>query len=125
MRFPLIGRWEDAQTGIVLVGRLHEAESYIQRFRGLQFARSLDPDCGLLLRNCRSVHTLCMRFSIDLFFLSADWEIHEVWTDVKPWRIVIPRPKQIAHVIELAAGHDRNITTGMKTRFTANDYVSQ
>jgi uncharacterized membrane protein (UPF0127 family) len=121
MRFPLIGRWEDAQTGHVLIEQLHEAESFIQRFRGLQFTRPLDPDCGLLLRKCRSVHTLCMRFSIDLFFLSADGEILEVWTDVKPWRIVIPRTKQIAHVIELAAGYDRHIPTGMKTRFTNDD----
>jgi uncharacterized protein len=116
MRFPLRGRWEDIETKEVLVERLYAAETFWQRFRGLQFARSLDADSGLLLRNCRSVHTMWMRFSIDLIFLSDDLQILETHVGVKPWRVVIPQAKGVAHVIEVTAGTQRSLSEGKRTR---------
>ncbi len=118
MRFPLLGSWEDAETGVVLIERLFVARTFWQRFRGLQFARPLERDCGLLLRNCRSVHTMSMRFAIDLVFLSDDLEVLEVQTDVQPWRIALPKEKRAAHLIEVTAGQHRHLSKGMKTRLT-------
>ncbi|QDS91721.1 hypothetical protein FF011L_04540 [Roseimaritima multifibrata] len=121
MKFSPLGRWEDAATGDVLLDQLLVANTFWQRLRGLQFAPTLNPDCGLLLRNCRSVHTMWMRFSIDLFFLSEDLEVVEVRRGVKPWRMVIPKSKQVAHVIEVTAGHHSHLTVGNKTRFQSFD----
>ena len=116
MRFPLLGQWEDAETGDVLLERLYVADTFLQRFRGLQLARPLAPDSGLLLRDCRSVHTMWMRFSIDLFFLSEDWQILESRIGVKPWRVVVPRTKGVSHVIEVASGHPRDLQIKTTTR---------
>lgn len=118
MRFPLAGKLEDAETGEVLIDRLYAAESFWQRLVGLQFARPLEPDSGLLLRHCRSVHTMCMRFSIDLLFLGADFTILEVRRGVPPWRIVIPRAKAVKHVVELVSGRHVNILEQQKTKLT-------
>ena len=71
MRFPLLGRWEDTETGEVLVERLLVAKTFWHRFVGLQFASPLAADCGLLLRGSRSIHTFWMRFAIDVIFLSV------------------------------------------------------
>lgn len=116
MRFPLLGRWEDAETGDVLIERLFVAETFWQRFRGLQFARPLESDSGLLLRNCRSVHTMWMRFPIDLFFLTEDFRILETRVGVKPWRMVVPKSKDVAHVIETSSGRQINLERGESTR---------
>jgi len=119
MRFPLRGRWEDADTGNVLVERLCVADTFWQRFVGLQLARPMAPDSGLLLVKCRSVHTFWMRFTIDVVLLSRDLDILELRTDVSPWRIVMPRAKHVAHIVELTAGHSRNFFVGQKTRVSA------
>jgi len=116
MRFPVLGRWEDAETGEVLLEHLHVAGNFWQRFRGLQFAPPLEPECGLLLRNCRSVHTMWMRFSIDLIFLSEDLQILETRIGVKPWRVVIPNGKGVAHVIEVVARNQTHLAEGTRTR---------
>ena len=116
MRFPLLGRWEDTETGEVLAGRLLVAKTFWQRFAGLQFASPLAADCGLLLRGCRSIHTFWMRFAIDVIFLNDEMEVLEVRTGVAPWRTVIPRAKNVAHVIELTAGDTRCILVGRRTR---------
>jgi len=116
MQFPLAGRLEDAETGEVLIDRLYAAESFWQRFRGLQLMPELEPDTGLLLRKCRSVHTMWMRFSIDLYFLSEDFRIMEARVGVKPWRVVMPRAKSVAHVIEVASRNQEPWIEGKQTR---------
>ncbi len=63
--------------------------------------RELDQQAGLLLTNCRSIHTLWMRFSIDVVFLNARWEVLEVHRNVRPWRICKPSAKTVAFTIEL------------------------
>jgi uncharacterized membrane protein (UPF0127 family) len=116
MRFPVLGRWEDAETGEVLLERLFVAGNFWQRFRGLQLASPLEPQCGLMLHNCRSVHTMWMRFSIDLIFLSQDFQILETRLGVKPWRVVTPKAQGVRHVIEVVAGQHKNWPEGRRTR---------
>ena len=36
---------------------------------------------------CAMVHTLGMRFSLDVVFLTADWSVLAVRHAVKPWRM--------------------------------------
>ncbi|MFG0267935.1 MAG: DUF192 domain-containing protein [Rhodopirellula sp. JB055] len=100
------------------------AETFWQRLRGLQFSRPLEPGSGLLLRNCSSVHTMWMRFPLDLFFLNEDWEVLEVRRDVKPWRVVVPKAKDGAHVIEVAAGWQVRGEKGVSTQLMPDDPCS-
>jgi len=48
-------------------------------------------DGALLLPRTRSIHTIGMRFPIDVAFCDDDLTVLRVLT-VPPWRVVLPRP---------------------------------
>ena len=116
MRFPLLGSWEDVDSERILVARLYVAETFWQRFLGLQGLPPLELDCGLLLRNCSSIHTMWMRFAIDVFFLDSDFRVVERHRDVRPWRFVVPKIRGVKHVVEVASGIERPVQPGQRTR---------
>jgi hypothetical protein len=70
------------------------AESLAARLVGLAFVPGLPDGRALLLPRCRSVHTVAMRFPIDIAFLTwppaPDCEIMAVEVGVPPLRIVAP-----------------------------------
>ncbi|MBI5033374.1 MAG: DUF192 domain-containing protein [Chloroflexi bacterium] len=73
------------------------------RMRGLIGRASLQPNEGLLLLGTKGIHTIGMRFPIDVLFLNADgWVIHSIH-GLKPFRLS-PYVKNATMVIELAAG---------------------
>ncbi|MGH9128727.1 MAG: DUF192 domain-containing protein [Acidimicrobiales bacterium] len=83
-----------------VLATLEVATSMWQRTRGL-----LGRDCidgALLLRHTRSVHTLGMRFAIDVAYCDADLVVRSVATMV-PWRVGLPRPRSRC-VLEASAG---------------------
>ena len=116
-------RWTDSNSGDVLLNKLRTANSFLQRLAGLQFAKPLEPDGGLLLRHCRSVHTFCLRFSIDVAFLSRDFEVLELRLNVRPWRLVVPKSKGVEHVIEVTAGYSRKWFVGQQTQIIPTDWT--
>lgn len=90
-------------TGRCIARRVHMACSFRSRCVGLLCRRSMPEDEGLLLMPGSSVHTLGMRFNIDVVFLNRQMRILAMAENVTPWRIVIA-PKGTARVLELAAG---------------------
>ncbi|GAA3968919.1 DUF192 domain-containing protein [Allohahella marinimesophila] len=86
-------------------GRIVEAliaASFLQRLRGLLGRKRLDVRQGLLLEECNAVHTIGMRFAIDVIFLSADFRILAMHSHVGAFRF--RRCPKAAHTLELAAG---------------------
>ncbi|MFI2616004.1 DUF192 domain-containing protein [Streptomyces sp. NPDC018584] len=57
---------------------------------------------ALLLTPARGVHTVGMRFAVDVAYLDREWRVLSVRT-MPPGRIGVPRPRA-RHVIEAAAG---------------------
>lgn len=57
------------------------------RLRGLMGRRSLPGDEGLVIRPCESIHTLWMRFPIDVVFADPKKRVVRVYPNVKPWRL--------------------------------------
>ncbi len=112
MRLPLIGKWVEQSNGTLLVQELYEAKTYFQRMVGLQFQPSWDENHGLLFKNCRAVHTMWMRFPLDVFFLDQQFQVVEFQLGIRPWRFVVARESHARHTIELASGPERNICLG-------------
>ena len=83
-----------------VLASLEVADDRRTRRRGL-LGRD-DVDGALLIRPCRSVHTVGMRFPIDVAFCSADLEVLGVCT-MRRWRVGAPRVRARA-VIEAQAG---------------------
>ena len=63
------------------------AGSPVARLLGLAGLRTIPPRAALLLPRTRSVHTLGMRFALDLLWLGPDGEVVRVDRDVRPWRL--------------------------------------
>ena len=86
-----------------VLAALDVADSFGARFRGL---RGRDGVEGALSRPCRSVHTLGMRFPIDVAFCrQQDDETFVVLSvvEMRRWRLGRPRPRATC-VIEAEAG---------------------
>lgn len=78
------------------------AGTFLERARGLGFRRDMPADEALLIPRCRSVHTLTMRFALDLVWLDADGEVVRVDRGVRPGRLRWCRTARA--VIECRAG---------------------
>jgi uncharacterized protein len=64
------------------------AESRLSRLLGLALLRRERAGPGLLIPGCRSIHTIGMRFPIDLIFLDATGSVLELHRGVPPGRFI-------------------------------------
>lgn len=73
-----------------------------ERRHGLLGQDSLDVSAAVVLSPCWSIHTMFMRFPIDVVFVDRDGRAVRIVRELAPWRIAVaPR----AHAaIELPAG---------------------
>jgi uncharacterized protein len=83
--------------------RVRLATSFSSRCIGLLRNGSLSVQDGLLLSPARSIHTLGMRFVIDVVFLSRRMQVLGLAPSVQPWRFR-RAPRGTLRVLELAAG---------------------
>ncbi len=84
--------------GLTLV----RAATPLARLRGLAGLWSIDARVGLELPRTRSVHTLGMRFALDLIWLDREGAVVRVDQDVPPRRLRACRAAR--SVVEVAAG---------------------
>lgn len=102
-------------TGDVVLEHIEIAETFWQRFWGLQFRSELSTDTGLMLSPCSSLHTCFMRFPIDVIMLGRDDAVIGLRRDVLPWRVVLCEPGT-CKVIETRVGAVE-LPTGTRLRF--------
>ena len=88
------------------------AYSLTARWLALSRERSLPTRAGLLLTPARGIHTVGMRFAVDVVFLSGQMRVLGLASRVRPWRVLLA-PRGTARVLELAAG--QIAATGLKT----------
>jgi uncharacterized membrane protein (UPF0127 family) len=72
-----------------LATQLSIAETHWSRFRGLMGAGTGDfpPGQGLWIVPSHGVHTLGMRFSIDVAYLDSNHVVVHIESGLKPWRV--------------------------------------
>ncbi|NJN95962.1 MAG: DUF192 domain-containing protein [Anaerolineales bacterium] len=87
----------------LLVGQGREANNFWLRLRGLLGVAGLQPGEGLILVGEKSIHTLFMKFSIDVVY--ADKHLKVIRTDINmtPYRLG-PLVLQSAYVVEMPVG---------------------
>ena len=89
-------------------------ETNVERTRGLLGRDALDPTHAFVLARCRSVHTIGMRFAIDVVSFDKDWTMVDVRT-LPPGRIRWPRGG-VRHVIETAGGRGQAFSASLDGR---------
>lgn len=88
------------------------------RILGLMFSK---PKAAILKTNRESItastlHTLFMRFPLDIIWLNKNLEIVDFKNNVKPYRLLIAPKKKAMYVIELPA-KGLKLTLGKKVKF--------
>ena len=76
-------------NGDVLVDRLIMAESVFARMRGLLGRKHLPKSSAMLLRPCNSIHTVGMRFPLDVIFVDASVRVTRTIGNLKPNRFAL------------------------------------
>ena len=71
----------------VLGDRIGVADTTLTRFVGLMGRGSLAPGHGLIIRPSNGVHTLWMRFSIDVLLLDKQNRVLSAYRNLRPFRI--------------------------------------
>ena len=111
---PVAERFVATGTGLIVDGEivcnLEIPRGPLARARGLLGRDGIDG--AMLLNRARSVHTIGMRFAIDVAFCGAGLEVIDTLT-LPPGRITVPRPLYKA-VLEAPAGafRDWNLAVG-------------
>ena len=100
------------RTDEALADRVEVAVTRRDRRKGLLGRSGLEPASALIIAPCFSIHTMFMRFDIDVVFVDEDGRVVKVVRDMTPWRIAVD---PTAHaVVELPAGslRDRQVNVG-------------
>jgi len=89
--------------GVALAGEAEVADGPLERSVGLLGRRGLEQGGGLLIPGCGAVHTLFMRFPIDLLFLDRDGVVRGIRHRLAPFRFAACVGSRLS-VAELPAG---------------------
>lgn len=105
-------------SGTLLVPHIRLANGVWSRFRGLMLTRALKEGEGLLIAPCYSVHTMFMRFSIDVIFLDSEDRVTKIAESLRPFRFAVGRGAR--RVLEISAGSAQalGLHVGDRLRFT-------
>ena len=87
----------------VLADRVDVADTRATRAVGLLSREGLAPGEALWIVPSRGVHTFWMRFAIDVLALDEGGTVIDCVSNLKPWRMRLPR-RGTAGVLELPAG---------------------
>lgn len=78
--------------------------------RGLLGRSGLAPGEGMLFRPAGSIHTLFMRFPLDVLFCDRELVVLGVERDLKPWRMAARKGAKV--VVELPVGGAHGVQPG-------------
>lgn len=85
-----------------VAGTVEIAATRTSRRRGLLGRERLDQASAMLLAPCTAVHTVGMRFAIDVVFVDRQGYALKVVRGLRPWRIALAAGARA--VVELPAG---------------------
>ncbi len=86
--------------GKVWIEHVEPAIGVFARMRGLLGRQTLGRDAAMLIERCGAVHTVGMRFAIDLIFLDTQWRVTRIACNIPPGRLMIWGGKCARRVIE-------------------------
>jgi uncharacterized membrane protein (UPF0127 family) len=92
----------NASTDATLASRVEVAQTSAERRRGLLGRDGLADGSAMVITRCNAVHTIGMRFPIDVAFIDAQGRVRKVVEDLAPWRMAMSLPATT--VIEFPAG---------------------
>ncbi len=113
--------WLATQDNDCLIKNVLKTTSFLERTCGLLFRPQLGQDDALLIEPCSSIHTLGMRYTIDIVYLDKTMKILKLVSAIGPWRMSACRGANA--VLELAANRiaQLQLVTGQQLIWQEND----
>ncbi|QQD73163.1 DUF192 domain-containing protein [Acidithiobacillus ferrivorans] len=105
------------RDGQVLWSEVQMAASFLDRLQGLLGKAELSNQQGLLLTACGSVHTVGMRFPIDVIFLDADLRVLACHSGVSAWRMKSCRGARTTLEVAVAGVARHGVVPGQRLRW--------
>ena len=93
-----------SREGVLWISHVERATAWFGRLRGLLGRDALGPDVAMLIEHCSAIHTLGMRFAIDLVFLDRAWRVTRVVRNVRSGRLSVWGGWRAVRVLETEAG---------------------
>jgi len=102
-----------------IASRIRRARGIWARTIGLMGRRSLDPDEGLWIVPCNGIHTIGMRFSIDVVVLDCNMRVLKIVDGLRPFHVVVG-VRGGHSVLELSAGRASTVSVGDELDLTTS-----
>ena len=96
-------KYSPHNDNVLVAARVFKADNFFSRLGGLIFRQQLKENEALLLTGCKSIHTMFMRYPIDVLFLSSEGKIISIIKNIRPWRFT-PFMSMADSVLELRSG---------------------
>lgn len=94
------------------------ADGFLTRFVGLLMSRPLLLNQGLLIKPCNSVHTVGMRFPIDVIYLSPEMQIIKIVANLPAWRFSYCKGAKYALEVAANSSQRKGVQKGDYLVFT-------
>jgi uncharacterized protein len=80
-------RLRDTTRATTVGTQITIADTFLTRLIGLMGRKRLDAGCGLLIKPSAGIHTVGMRFPIDVVALNKNMVVLRLWPHVPPFRM--------------------------------------
>ena len=87
--------------------KIIKAKSFKDKFLGLMFKKNFN--YGLLILNCKSVHTFFMKEKIDIILLDKNNTVLNIKKNIAPNKIIIFKTKKRTNILELPNNSSKKI----------------
>ena len=108
-----MGVIQNLTNQVTLARRVRLCRSFWSRLKGLLGTSELARDEACWIDPCNSVHTIGMKYPIDVYFLNKENEVISIVQDLRPNRI-LPINFRARTVIEFKYGPKRSCKVGDK-----------
>jgi uncharacterized membrane protein (UPF0127 family) len=92
---------------IALPFEVVEAKSFLTRMIGLLGTKKIDAERVFYIKNCSGIHTIGMKYPIDVVFLDKNSKVSRLYESLKPNRMTSIRMKDHG-VLEFPPGTIKN-----------------
>lgn len=92
------------KAGEVFAEPVEYATGFFERLKGLLGRAEMPDGAAMLIERCGSVHTVGMRFPIDLIFLDQEWRVVSLKLNVPPGKWMVSGGLCAKRVVESRAG---------------------
>lgn len=92
----------DNKESQLLLANVELANTFLSRFKGLMFRQAMTDIDGMLITPCNAIHTIGMKFNIDVVFIDKENKVTSVKSRIS--KNSFSKDLGAKHVLELPAG---------------------